>query len=186
MSHALGGPAPPLDPVRPVNAGADPAAEGGAPDLSSPLTSNPMISMIDEVIRLGARLRGVFAGAIAATGLSPMELTVLTAVAEARTPPTVAQIGRSLGHPRQVIQRAANALIASGLIAPASNPHHKRAPVLHAAAAGRKLKGDADARALEAADAAFPDVDASQCQRLALELHALRTQIEAHLRARSA
>ncbi|CAN7468810.1 helix-turn-helix domain-containing protein [Phenylobacterium sp. LjRoot219] len=185
MSRALGGSALPQAIVRPLNAETDPDVGAGAPGSSASLISNPMIQMIDEVIRLGARLRGVFATVTAAAGLSPMELTVLTAVAEARTPPTVPQIGRSLGHPRQVIQRAANALTDGGLIEPAANPHHKRAQVLRATAAGRKLKGEADARALAAADAAFPDVDASQCERLATELHALRTQIEAHLRARS-
>jgi DNA-binding MarR family transcriptional regulator len=141
-----------------------------------------MIRLADELIRLNARLRSVFAGVTATTGLAPMELTVLTAVTEARAAPTVAQIGRSIGHPRQVIQRAANALAAAGLIETAANPNHKRAPVLGATAAGRALKVRADALALMAADAALRELDPGQCERLADELHELRGRIEDHLR----
>ena len=87
---------------------------------------------------------------------------------------------------RQVVQRAANALADQGLIETAANPHHKRAPVLRATAAGAELKRQTDARAVEAADAVLADVDAARCERLVGELHDLRARIEAHLRARSA
>jgi DNA-binding MarR family transcriptional regulator len=147
---------------------------------------HPIIRMADELIRLNARLRSVFAEVTATAGLTPMELTVLTAVTEARTPPTVAQIGRSIGHPRQVIQRAANALVDAGLIAAAANPSHKRAPVLGATAAGLVLKTRTDALALEAADRLLSELAPADCDRLAGELHELRARIEAHLRARSA
>ena len=144
--------------------------------------SHPMIRLADELIRLNARLRSVFAGVTATTGLAPMELTVLTAVTEATTAPTVAQIGRGIGHPRQVIQRAANALVAGGLIETAPNPNHKRAPVLRATTSGRRLKARADALAFQSADAALRELDAAQCERLVDELHDLRGRIEAHLR----
>ena len=49
-------------------------------------------------------------------------MLVLSAVAGALSPPTVPQIGRSLGHPRQVIQRIADALVARGLIGFEDNP----------------------------------------------------------------
>jgi DNA-binding MarR family transcriptional regulator len=144
--------------------------------------SHPMIRLADELIRLNARLRSVFAGVTGTIGLAPMELTVLTAVTEARAAPTVAQIGRSIGHPRQVIQRAAHALAEAGLIEAAPNPNHKRAPILRPTAAGRRLKAQADALALESADAVLRELDTAQCERLADELHDLRARIEAHLR----
>lgn len=147
--------------------------------------SNPMIVMVDEIIRLGSRLRAVFAGSTAASGLSSMESMVLAAVTEAKAPPTVPQIGRSLGHPRQVIQRAANELLAAGLIQAAPNPNHKRAPLLLATSDGEKLKGRVDAHAAEAANALLAVVDAAKCERLAQELHELRGKIEAHLRSRN-
>lgn len=160
------------------------------PRLGAPMTAtaravaplHPMIRLADELIRLNARLRTVFAGVTATTGLAAMELTVLTAVTEARAAPTVAQIGRSIGHPRQVIQRATNALLAAGLLETAANPNHKRAPILRATAAGRALKARADKLALESADAALRELDTAQCERLADELHDLRGRIEAHLR----
>src|SRR3546814_12463811 len=58
-----------------------------------------------EVARLRGRMRALYADTRSASGLAEMELTVLTAVVNAAAPPTVAQIGRSLGHPRQVVQR---------------------------------------------------------------------------------
>src|SRR5438270_8338972 len=101
---------------------------------------HPVLWMADELIRLNARLRSLFSGVTAATGLAPMELTVLTAVVEARTAPTVAQIGRGIGHPRQVIQRAVNGLVQAGLVETAPNAHHKRAPILLPTATGRDVK----------------------------------------------
>lgn len=146
---------------------------------------NPMIMMLDEIIRLGSRLRAVFAGSTAASGLSAMESTVLAAVTEARTPPTVPQIGRSLGHPRQVIQRAANELLAAGLIRTAPNPNHKRAPLLLSTEAGEQRKKLANDHAMQAADALLDVIDPVKCAQLAQELHELRGKIEAHLRSRN-
>src|SRR6266540_1759526 len=91
--------------------------------------SNPVAILLDEVIRAQGRLRSVFADVNSATGLTSMEATVLTAIVEARAAPTVPQIGRSLSHPRQVIQRAATTLIQTGLIETRPNPDHKRAPL---------------------------------------------------------
>ena len=152
----------------------------------TPRTGHPLVRLIDEVLRLHGRLRSVFGGAHAGSGLPSMELTVLTAVVEAPGAPTVAQIGRSLGHPRQVIQRAANALLAAGLIRSAPNPHHKRAPLLQPSNAGRRLKRAADARAIRAADRLLRRLDADRCARLADELGRLRGQIETHVRATEA
>lgn len=146
--------------------------------------TNPAILMIDEVIRINGRLRSIFAGVNAATGLAPMESTVLTAVVQSRAPPTVPQIGRSLGHPRQVIQRAANALIGAGLIETAANPHHKRAPLLLATPAGLERKHQADAHASQAANALLEALGEDRCDRLTRDLRDMRTDIEAHLRAR--
>ena len=94
----------------------------------------------DEVARLRGRMRALFADTRAESGLPEMELMVLTAVVNAAAPPTVAQIGRSLGHPRQVVQRAANRLAELDLAAFADNPEHKRASLIVATEAGRALK----------------------------------------------
>lgn len=151
--------------------------------ISRGVARHPLVRLIDEVIRLRGRLQSVFAGVGAATGLAPMESTVLTAVVESHTTPTVSQIGRSLGHPRQVIQRAANNLVAARLLEMTANPDHKRAALLRATAAGKRSYRDAAALASKTANSLMRVLDLKECERLARELHTLRGKIEAHLRA---
>jgi DNA-binding MarR family transcriptional regulator len=151
--------------------------------LKTPHPLNPLVELIDEIVRVNGRLRSVFASVNAQSGLLAMETTVLTAVVESHVAPTVAQIGRSLGNPRQVIQRAANALIAAGLIETALNPHHKRAPLLLATRKGKLLKHRADALASEATDALLRSISANKCRRVAGEVRELRSEIEAYLRS---
>lgn len=143
---------------------------------------HPMIGLIDELLRLTSRVRSTFADATEISGLNAMQNTVLTAVVESRRPPTVPQIGRSLGHPRQVIQRAVNVLLDKELIETAPNPDHKRAPLLVSTPAGEALKDDIDARAIEAADELMRVLDSTRCEDLTVELRQLRTDIEQFLR----
>lgn len=138
--------------------------------------------LIDAVSRIRGRLKSSFASANHVSGLTDIESTVLTAVAGARTPPTVAQIGRSLGHPRQVIQRAANQLIDAGLIATQPNPDHKRALLLVATAAGRDVDAAAHAHAAQIAERLMQSVDAAAVVEATALLNRIRAQIEAHLR----
>jgi DNA-binding MarR family transcriptional regulator len=154
--------------------------------LKTPHPLNPIVELIDELVRVNGRLRSLFAKLNAQYGLLAMETTVLTAVVEAHSPPTVPQIGRSLGNPRQVIQRAANALIAAGLIETALNPHHKRAPLLLATRKGKLLKHKADALASEATNALLRSISATKCRRIAGEVRELRIEIEAYLRSEKA
>lgn len=144
------------------------------------LQSNPVAILFDEVLRAQGRLRSVFADVNSATGLTSMEATVLTAIVAARSAPTVPQIGRSLGHPRQVIQRAATTLIQAGLIETQPNPDHKRAPLLVVSASGKALKREVDARASSAADALLQHVNAEECLRIASDLRRLRGVLEAY------
>lgn len=143
---------------------------------------NPLIGLIDATSRLRGRLKSAFAGSADDLGLSEMEITVLNAVTEARTPPTVPQIGRALGHPRQVIQRAANTLTDAGLIEPAANPDHKRAVLLLPTAAGEELKREADARGHEIAAQLLRSVDPALVIQANALLETLRLQLDAHFR----
>jgi DNA-binding MarR family transcriptional regulator len=146
---------------------------------------HPILELMDELIRVNARLRSVFGDTSAVTGLNGMQNAVLTAVTEAKTPPTVPQIGRSLGHPRQVIQRAANVLLAEGLIDATPNPDHKRAPLLVATATGRKLKQKMDRRAIKAADELLQQLEPTKCRQLIDDIHELRGALEAAARSKS-
>lgn len=144
--------------------------------------ANPLIDLFDATTRIRGRLKSAFAGSAAAAGLSEMEMTVLNAVAEARTPPTVPRIGRALGHPRQVIQRAANALVANGLIEAIPNPEHKRAVLLVPTELGRSRKREANARANQMVAKLLDSMDADLIIRTNENLGALRSQIELHFR----
>ncbi|PZR44419.1 MAG: MarR family transcriptional regulator [Stutzerimonas stutzeri] len=140
----------------------------------------------DEVARLRGRMRALYADTRAASGLAEMELTVLTAVVNAGDPPTVAQIGRSLGHPRQVVQRAADRLAELGLLLFVDNPGHKRASLIVATDAGRALKAADHARAQAVTDALLARIDSDAFADAADRLHNIRTEIEAFLREREA
>ena len=150
--------------------------------LKKPHHSNPVAELIGEVLRVGGRLTSVFASVNAIAGLLPMETTVLAVVVESPVAPTVPQIGRSLGHSRQMIQRTVNTLMAAGLIEKAPNPHHKLAPLLLPTPEGRKVKQRVDARASEIMAALLRRTSAGKCRRLSGEMRELRHEIEAHLR----
>lgn len=140
------------------------------------------IRLLDALARLQGRLRGAFAEAREGSGLSDMEHTVLAAVAEARAAPTVPQIGRALGHPRQVIQRAANALEAKGLIALADNPDHKRASLLLATPAGTAVQAEANARAEAISARLLQQLDAERLTAAIDQIEAIRAQLDAGAR----
>lgn len=143
---------------------------------------NPLVGLVDEISRLNGRLKSVFADSRRVVGLGESEMTVLNAVVEAERAPTVPQIGRSLGHPRQLIQRAANALVADGLIETRPNPDHKRAPLLRATDKGVALKREADVCA-DAIAASLADViDQDGAAAAASALRVIRKQLEARLR----
>lgn len=154
--------------------------------LPPKLSSNATVQLLDEVLRLHGRMVSVFAGANTATGLSPTELTVLNAVAQAQTAPTVPRIGRSLGYQRQTVQRAANALIAAGLVRAAPNPDHVRATLLIPTETGLALMDAATARASKVVEALSLAVDEARCARVTEEMRALRREIETYLRAEDA
>ena len=129
-------------------------------------------------------MHALYAETRAASGLAEMEITVLTAVANATDAPTAAQIGRSLGHPRQVVQRAANRLLELGLVSFVDNPEHKRASLIVATDDGRKIKAADHKRAQAVTDALLTRIDQADFAKAADLLHAIRTEIEDFLRER--
>ncbi|WP_159978224.1 MULTISPECIES: MarR family winged helix-turn-helix transcriptional regulator [unclassified Novosphingobium] len=146
---------------------------------------HPLVGLVDETIRLNARLRSVFGTARAGCALNDSEHMVLNAVVEAGHAPTVAQIGRSLGQARQLVQRAANSLRDAGLIESFDNPDHKRAALLRPMPAGLALKREIDARADAIAAQLVPGLDPEEVRAAAAALRRLRVQIEARLRQSS-
>jgi len=144
---------------------------------------HPLVSLGDEVLRLHGRLLAVNSDRGAAEGLTGAQVLVLTAVINARQPPTVPQIGRSLGHARQSVQRIADALTSRGLVASKENPDHKRAPLLIPTEAGRaahsRLHDSGEAWIARVTEGIEPDVIAAAAEIL----RALRVRMEADLAA---
>lgn len=144
---------------------------------------HPLVGLSDELIRLNGRMKALFAGARRSEGLGDSELSVLNAVVEADRPPTVSQIGRSFGQPRQLVQRAANSLIEAGLVEAMSNPDHKRAVLLRATDEGVVLKREIDARADAIAATIAAGIDEENVRGATTALRALRKQLEERLRS---
>ena len=142
-----------------------------------------LVDLIDEIGRTRGRFRSAFQPVELALGLSEIEMTVLNAVVGARTPPTVPQIGRSLGHARQVIQRAAHTLAERGLVMFIDNPDHKRASLLHPTDQGFALKRHADAQGRQIATALCAGVDERSVREIAEGLHLIRLAIEANMKS---
>jgi len=153
--------------------------------MHGPLDSRPpLTSLVDELTRIHGRLKSVFAASWRDAGLGESELMVLTAVVEAKRPPTVPQIGRSLGQVRQLVQRAANALIERGLIETLPNPDHKRAVLLRATEGGFALKRKVDTEADMIGKRLGESVDLDNVRATAALLRIVRKQVEARLRER--
>ena len=144
---------------------------------------HPLVGLVDEIARLNGRLKSVFAAARRAMELSDSEMMVLNAVVEADRSPTVSQIGRSLGQPRQIVQRAANSLIAAELLVTLPNMDHKRAPLLAATDRGTALKRNADSHAESIAAALATSLNLEAVRQTTQSLRALRKELEAQLRA---
>ena len=141
-----------------------------------------LIRLLDELARMRGRTLSAFRAIPADPPLSEMESVVLTAVVGAQRPPTVSQIGRSLGHPRQVIQRTANMLMSHGLIEARHNPDHARSKLLVATDAGREIQAQRDAGGLRIAAEMVGDLDAALLERTSEGLGIIRSELERKLR----
>ncbi|MGE3692473.1 MAG: MarR family winged helix-turn-helix transcriptional regulator [Novosphingobium sp.] len=143
---------------------------------------HPLVGLSDELIRLNGRMKSLFAGARRREGLGDSEQSVLNAVVEADRPPTVPQIGRSYGQPRQIVQRAANSLIEAGLIEAVPNPDHKRAMLLRATEQGIAVKREIDAEVDAIASAFSRGIDSTVIRLATAQLRTIRRQLEDELR----
>ncbi len=136
-----------------------------------------MIQLIDEIVRGRSRLPGseTFYDRAELQGLAG---TVLTAVVLATHPPTVPQIGRSLGYPRQTIQRQADLLVEQGLVRFIDNPDHKRAHRLIATENARALHLAADGRSRSWAARFTADISAEALATTVETLRLIRHRLE--------
>ena len=140
------------------------------------------IQLVDEIARARGRTDLAFRSIREAHDLTEVENVVLTAVTHAPRPSTVPQIGRSLGHPRQVIQRAADALAARGLIEWQDNPDHKRARLLIPTPQGTALREGDDAEGLRLATLLTEGIDPALIARAGADLRTIRMGLNENLR----
>lgn len=110
---------------------------------------------------------------------------VLTAVVNTKRPPTVAQIGRSLGHPRQVVQRATTRLIELELITSAPNPEHKRASLLLPTSKGMSVRAEIDGDARSISADLLAQIDTEVVATAAQNLQTIRLAMETYLKERA-
>lgn len=146
---------------------------------------NDLISFVDELTLIHSRLKTAFAPARKSVGLGQSEMMVLNAVVEADRPPTVPQIGRSMGTSRQLIQRSTNILIEAGLIDTLPNPDHKRAALLVATQKGEDLKMQADKTGEEIAVSIAELVNMDEVREVTRVMSTMRKVLEARYRDES-
>ncbi|AXI76198.1 MarR family transcriptional regulator [Peterkaempfera bronchialis] len=140
---------------------------------------HPLSVLIDEILRTRGRLVTATPALGAEEGLTGSQSLVLAAVIRAVQPPTVPQIGRSLGHTRQAVQRTADALAQRGLIEFVDNPDHKRARRLVPTERGRAVDEDVQDRSRVWADRVTEGMDPGDLVAATETLRTLRTRLEA-------
>jgi DNA-binding MarR family transcriptional regulator len=150
-----------------------------ARDTQAPQTLvDEVTAMVSECFLVHGRLVTIFSTIKDSVGLTGTEALTLFAVINSGKPVTVPQIGRSLGHARQVIQRAANVLVARGLLKTQDNPSHKRAAFLIATDAGREVKLGFDAAGRAVAETLAGGMDLATVKATRKGLRQLRRSVE--------
>ncbi len=89
-----------------------------------------------ETFRLNGRLVALGDRRTSVIGLSTARWQVLGAVDQGAF--TVSQIARNMGLRRQSVQRIVDLLAGEGLLELATNPHHRRAKLVHLTARGEE------------------------------------------------
>jgi DNA-binding MarR family transcriptional regulator len=159
-------------------------AAGGKPAKADEPGDNvqALIALMTETFRLHGRLLTLYSTVKDTVGLTGMESLTLFAIVQAGAPVTVPQIGRSLGHARQVVQRATRTLEERGLVETRPNPGHKRAAFVVATETGRKLKQGVDAAGEAISRSLASELDVVTLERTTRVLQHLRHEVEARQR----
>lgn len=149
-------------------------------------TGEPLVDevggLVSEIFFLHGWLIQVFGTLKDSVGLTGTEALTLYAVVNSGKPVTVPQIGRTLGHARQVIQRAANALVQRGFLETLDNPAHKRAVLLVATKAGREISQGFDTAARTVSQSLAEGLDLNTVVAAHDGLRQLRRSVERRAR----
>lgn len=120
----------------------------------------------------------------APVGLTAARWQVLSAVARAERPMTVAAIARQMGLTRQAVQRLAGELVAGGFAYFCDNPQHKRARLLSLTPQGRSAFADMVAAQVPWVNALASRMDLDQIRSAVAVLSQLTIDLEQSARAK--
>ena len=144
------------------------------------VTENPLVMLIEEAIRLRDSAQEILSVALEGPSLSRLEGLILLAITESDQPQTAPQVGRVLGHSRQVVQRAANHLVELGLLQKLPNPDHKTAHLLEVTDAGKQHHASTGNGMLTLVSTLFSEQEQQKCLRLSRDLRHIRNIIESY------
>ncbi len=144
------------------------------------IVENPLVSLIEESIHLKDSAQSILSAALGENTLSRLERLVLISLTEAKKPLTVSQVGRALGHLRQVVQRAANRLLELGLIEKLPNPDHKTSPLLQPTQQGLAFEQQLGDTLIAVVSNLLTESDIKTCERICKDLKKIRAKIEAY------
>lgn len=123
--------------------------------------------------RLSRRLRHTVAG----SGLTPSQISVLVTVVR-RGPLRMAELAELEAINPTMLSRITGQLTSSGLIVRTEDPRDRRAAVVEATAAGRRMRGQIHRERTAALQAQLADLDAADRDALAAALPALERLAE--------
>ncbi len=141
---------------------------------------NPLVMLLDESIRLRDSAQCILSEALGGKVLTRLERLALISITEAGHPLTISQLGRNLGHSRQVMQRAVNQLIDLGFLKKMENPDHKTAALLEPTAKGLKFEREMGEKLVHIVNGLLSEADLKMCRNVYRDLRKLRAVIEAY------
>lgn len=144
------------------------------------IIQNPLVMLIEECIHLRDTAQSNLSVVAGSEPLSRLERLVLISSTEAENPLTFSQIGRNLGHSRQVVQRAGNRLVDIGYLEKLPNPDHKTAALIQPTALGREFERQLAAVFDDVVGTLLSDSDLKTCRKMASDLKKLRAKIETY------
>ena len=139
---------------------------------------NPLVMLLDESIRLRDSAQNILSEALGGKVLTRLERLALISITEAGHPLTISQLGRNLGHSRQVMQRAVNRLIDLEFLKKLENPDHKTAALLEPTAKGLKFEKEMGEKLIRIVSGLLSDGDLKTCRNVYRDLRKLRAVIE--------
>jgi DNA-binding MarR family transcriptional regulator len=89
-----------------------------------------LTDLILDLFRLSGRMLVAGDRLVAGLGLTSARWQILGTIVAADRAQPVAWLARDMGAARQNVQRIVNDLVKEGLVALATNPHHRRAPLV--------------------------------------------------------